>query len=61
MPGHIWDRNKDNWGYGGLPKNEEEYRARYRESLRILADLKQRGISGGVYTQTTDVEARSTV
>lgn len=56
VPGHLWDKNKDNWGYGGLPKTEAEYRDRYRESIRILADLKQKGIAAGVYTQTTDVE-----
>ncbi|MFO1066180.1 MAG: glycoside hydrolase family 2 TIM barrel-domain containing protein [Pirellulales bacterium] len=56
IAGHIWDADRDNWGYGGLPKNAEEYRARYLESLQKLAELKQRGISAGVYTQTTDVE-----
>ncbi|MCA9065672.1 MAG: hypothetical protein KDA96_21535, partial [Planctomycetaceae bacterium] len=32
------------------------YRDRYQESIRILTELKSRGIAAGVYTQTTDVE-----
>lgn len=54
--GHLWDNSRRNWGYGGLPKTVEEYKNRYRESIRRLADLKMKGISAGVYTQTTDVE-----
>ena len=56
VAGHQWDPNKNNWGYGGLPKTIEEYRERYVESIRRLADLKARGVAAGVYTQTTDVE-----
>jgi hypothetical protein len=56
VAGHLWDNSRRNWGYGGLPKNIDEYNSRYRESLRILIDLKRQGISAGVYTQTTDVE-----
>ncbi|TWT51498.1 Beta-galactosidase [Thalassoglobus neptunius] len=53
---HLWDASRRNWGYGGLPENKEEYRARYLESIRLLAELKEQGIAAGVYTQTTDVE-----
>ena len=53
---HIWDKTKRNWGYGGLPKTKEEYIERYVESCRILGELRKKGISAGVYTQTTDVE-----
>jgi hypothetical protein len=56
IAGHLWDENRDNWGYGGLPKNAAEYRERYVESLRRLAELRAQGIAAGVYTQTTDVE-----
>jgi beta-galactosidase len=56
VEGHLWDADRGNWGYGGLPKTVEEYKARYVESLRLLRELKQRGIAAGVYTQTTDVE-----
>jgi hypothetical protein len=53
---HLWNVSKENWGYGGLPKSLGEYRQRYEKSIRILIALKAKGISGGVYTQTTDVE-----
>jgi hypothetical protein len=53
---HLWNPNRNNWGYGGLPKDAAEYRERYTESIRQLAQLKAQGIAAGVYTQTTDVE-----
>jgi beta-galactosidase len=55
-PGHVWNEKKQNWGYGGLPQSKDEYISRYEKSIGILADLKAKGVSGGVYTQTTDVE-----
>lgn len=54
--GHLWNPEMENWGYGGLPKNADEYFARYEESLRRLGELQKQGIAAGVYTQTTDVE-----
>lgn len=54
--GHLWDPDKRNWGYGGLPKTKEEYLERYTESCKILGALRKKGIAAGVYTQTTDVE-----
>ena len=54
--GHLWDPNRRNWGYGGLPQNEAEYKERYATSLKLLNQLRAEGIAGGVYTQTTDVE-----
>lgn len=56
VAGHLWDEQKRNWGYGGLPKTQAEYLARYEKSLALLVELKAKGISAGVYTQTTDVE-----
>jgi beta-galactosidase len=56
VEGHIWDADRDNWGYGGLPKNEAEYKQRYVTSLDKLKALRDQGIAAGVYTQTTDVE-----
>jgi hypothetical protein len=53
---HLWDADRRNWGYGGLPKDEAEYVTRYQESIRLLAELKAQGVAAGVYTQTTDVE-----
>ncbi len=56
VKGHLWDANRRNWGYGGLPQNEAEYKERYATSLKMLNELRSQGIAGGVYTQTTDVE-----
>jgi beta-galactosidase len=56
VEGHLWNPNTNNWGYGGLPKDKAEWLERYKESIRILADLKKQGIAAGIYTQTTDVE-----
>lgn len=56
VKGHLWDANRRNWGYGGLPQNKEEYLDRYAKSIEMLRELRTQGIAGGVYTQTTDVE-----
>ncbi|MCA9083654.1 MAG: hypothetical protein KDA81_06345, partial [Planctomycetaceae bacterium] len=56
IEGHLFDNSPRNWGYGGLPKTVDEYKDRYRESIRLLKELKTQGIASGVYTQTTDVE-----
>ncbi len=56
VPDHMWDNDRDNWGYGGLPKDEAEYKQRYKTSIEKLVELKKQGIAAGVYTQTTDVE-----
>lgn len=56
VEGHLWNVKANNWGYGGLPKNKEEWLERYRTSMAKLAELRKRGIAAGIYTQTTDVE-----
>jgi len=56
VQGHLWDVERDNWGYGGLPKSEAEYKERFATSIRLLNELRPQGVAGGVYTQTTDVE-----
>jgi len=56
VPGHLWNPNARNWGYGGLPKNKDEWLERYKTSIAKLAELKKQGIAAGIYTQTADVE-----
>lgn len=56
VDGHLWNPNARNWGYGGLPKDKDEWIERYRTSLATLAVLRRQGIAAGIYTQTTDVE-----
>jgi beta-galactosidase/beta-glucuronidase len=56
VEGHLWDPKAKNWGYGGLPKDKAEWIERYKTSINMLAGLRKKGIAGGIYTQTTDVE-----
>jgi len=56
VKGHLWDANRRNWGYGGLPQTSAEYKERYVVSLNMLNEMRGQGIAAGVYTQTTDVE-----
>jgi hypothetical protein len=56
VKGRLWNAELDNWGYGGLPKNEAEYKERFATSIKILNELRPQGVAGAVYTQTTDVE-----
>ena len=56
VPGHQWNPEMRNWGYGDLPVNEKDYKQRYQRSFETLMKLRRRGVAGGVYTQTTDVE-----
>ena len=36
VEGHLWNLGVRNWGYGGLPKDKDEWLQRYRESIRLL-------------------------
>ncbi len=56
VEGHLWNPKARNWGYGGLPKDKEEWLDRYKTSIDKLVDLRKQGIAAGIYTQTTDVE-----
>lgn len=51
---HTW-QEKDNWGYQSF-KNKEELKDKYESFIKSLAKLIDLGLSGAVYTQTTDVE-----
>jgi beta-galactosidase/beta-glucuronidase len=54
VPGHTWA--KDGWGYQSYKSKEDLTRALEQnfQQLHILKDAS--GLSGAVYTQTTDVE-----
>jgi beta-galactosidase/beta-glucuronidase len=56
VEGHLWSTKVNNWGYGGLPKDKDEWLERYKTSMTKLAELRRKGIAAGIYTQTTDVE-----
>ena len=54
ISGHTWKKN--NWGYVVL-KSKEEITDRYEEYIGVLIRLIDGGVSGAIYTQTTDVES----
>ena len=56
VEGHEWDPDARIFSYGDLPTERTELQRRYERSAKGLLALKKKGISGGVYTQTTDVE-----
>lgn len=56
VSGHVMAENANYFVYGGMPKDEQEFRGRYGESIRLLGELRKKGVTAGVYTQTTDVE-----
>lgn len=54
LEGHLWQKDR-NWGYVQY-KNAKEVTDTYVKYAEQLAELVKKGISAGVYTQTTDVE-----
>lgn len=54
VDGHIWTPDR-NWGYVQY-KTPEEVTNQYVDYANELAKLAEAGFTGGVYTQTTDVE-----
>jgi hypothetical protein len=56
VQGHLWNTTGKNWGHGGGTVALEEWKARYQDSMNQLLQLKNMGLSAGVYTQTSDVE-----
>lgn len=51
---HVWQQ-KDNWGYQSF-KTPDELFDRYSALMDRIPNLIRAGLSGAVYTQTTDVE-----
>jgi hypothetical protein len=54
VKGHTW-KKEDNWGYVNYA-DKEELTTAYSILTRDLFELKEKGLSAAVYTQTTDVE-----
>lgn len=54
LEGHTW-QEKDNWGYQSF-KNSDDLVKRYAEFIDRIPVLIKKGLSGAIYTQTTDVE-----
>lgn len=53
VEGHVFSKESA-WGYGGLPKSLEEWKIRYERSVNQLVNLRHRGVSAAVYTQTAE-------
>ena len=54
--GHQWNEVKEATIYGSHPESIDAFKGRYIDTVRMLAQLKEKGIAAGVYTQTSDVE-----
>lgn len=52
---HLWNPNMRNWGYQTYHSADELY-DKYVHKFNQIADMKTKGLSAAVYTQTTDVE-----
>ena len=53
---HTWNENKNGWGYQSYDdpiKLEDAYKVKFNE---IIRQKKEIGLSGAVYTQTSDVQ-----
>jgi Glycosyl hydrolases family 2, TIM barrel domain/Glycosyl hydrolases family 2 len=53
---HLWNSAGKNWGHGGGLVSLDEWKIRYQQSINQLQQLRNTGLSAGVYTQTSDVE-----
>lgn len=61
VAGHLWREAKDgkgNWGYGGIEdtKTRKGLEKVYLELLDKVVKMAEKGLSGAIYTQTSDVE-----
>ncbi|MBQ3246495.1 MAG: beta-galactosidase [Alistipes sp.] len=56
VEGHLWNANMKNWGYGGNKQDIEEVTNTYVDYAKMILPFVQQGMSGAIYTQTTDVE-----
>jgi len=55
IEGHLWNPKMRNWGYQTY-HSEQELLDNYIYKFNQIAEMKKQGVSGAVYTQTTDVE-----
>lgn len=54
VKGHLW-QDRDNWGYRTYD-SVDVLKGHYEQLIKQLVLLKGSGLSGAIYTQTTDVE-----
>ena len=53
---HLWNPDMLNWGYGGNRKDNNDLNDAYVEYAEMILPFIPQGMSGAIYTQTTDVE-----
>ncbi len=56
VKGHLWNPKMQNWGYGGNRKDKEDVTKTYIKYAEMIIPFVKQGMSGAIYTQTTDVE-----
>ena len=56
IEGHLWNSEMRNWGYQ-TNKSRQELLESYIHKFEQIVEMKNNGLSGAVYTQTTDVES----
>ena len=56
VKGHLWNPEMNNWGYGGNRKSMDDVTNTYIEYAEMIIPFVKQGMSGAIYTQTTDVE-----
>jgi beta-galactosidase/beta-glucuronidase len=52
---HLWNPGMRNWGYQTY-QTKETFLAAFKKKIDAIIAMKASGLSGAVYTQTTDVE-----
>ena len=58
VAGHLWDKDKRNWGYQTCT-NQTAFQAAMKVKFEALLPMRRDlGLSAAVYTRTTDVEGR---
>ncbi|MCE5187061.1 MAG: hypothetical protein LLF76_13140 [Planctomycetaceae bacterium] len=55
VEGHLWNPGMRNWGYQTYKSADELYQ-NYVHKFEQIVEMKSKGLSAAVYTQTTDVE-----
>jgi beta-galactosidase/beta-glucuronidase len=55
LTGHLWNPEMRNWGYQTY-QTKDTFFAAFRKKIEAVAAMIPTGLSGAVYTQTSDVE-----
>ncbi len=56
IEGHLWDPDMDSWGYQTYHDLDSVEQAYLGKTQAVIEMMRERLVSGAIYTQTTDVE-----